>query len=93
MRIDAPRGNWDFRRKLSVQTLQFCAAVVVVALLLPWIDADVAKTAVMSAFTLAGAVVGTYVTAATTHDYLHRLPAPDSPPKPPPVQAKDEVLD
>ncbi|HTH15738.1 MAG TPA: hypothetical protein VL974_03730 [Magnetospirillum sp.] len=78
-----------------MRTLQFCAGVVIGSLVLPWVNSEVAKTAVMSAFTLAGTVVAAYVTAATTHDYLHRATAPASsaPPKPPPVQAKDEVLD
>jgi len=42
---------------------------------------------------LAGAVVGAYLGVATTHDSLHRpAPAPAAPPKPPPVQAKDDEI-
>lgn len=93
MDLGAPRGTWDFRRRMSVQALYFCAGMAVGALVIPWINPDVAKTAITSAFMLAGAVVGAYLGVATTHDYLHRpAPAPAAPPKPPPVQAKDDEI-
>jgi hypothetical protein len=89
---DAPRGTWDFRRSLAVRTLEFCAGYSGLALVLSgWIGPEVAKTAITSAFTLAGAVTATYLGAATTHDYLHR-PKPEVPPAKPPVQARDEAI-
>jgi hypothetical protein len=96
MRLDSPRGTWDFRRQMAVRILQFCAGIVIAALVLPWVNADVAGKVVMSAFTLAGVIASAYLGAATTHDVLSR-PAPSaitpSPPKPPPAPAKDAVID
>lgn len=89
----APRGTWDFRRAMSIRVLQFCAATVAVSVVLSGVlNAEVAKTAVMSAFTLAGAVVATYLGTAVTHDYVNR-PKPPEPIVKPPVLAKDEALD
>ena len=88
--LDKPRGTWDMRRQMAVRTLEYCGAFALIALVFPWIDKEVAKTGVTSAFFLAGSVVGAYLGAATTHDYLHRQPA--DPPKPPPVKAVDEPI-
>ena len=89
----APRGTWDFRRAMSIRVLQFCAATVAVSVLLSGVlNADVAKTAVMSAFTLAGAVVATYLGTAVTHDYVNRPRPPTEPIAKPPVLAKDDAI-
>ena len=86
----APRGTWDFRRGLAVRGLQYSAGVVAAALILP-LNPDVAKTAITSAYTFAGAIIAAYLGTATTSDYLHRSP-PADPPKPPPVKAPDGAI-
>lgn len=95
MKTDYPRGTWDFRRRMSVRTLQFCAVIIVMSLLSPFVNADIAKTAIVSAFTLAGTIVGAYLGVATANDYLSRprpvAPVPSAPVKPP-VTAKDEEI-
>lgn len=93
MKTDYPRGTWDFRRRMSVRTLQFCAVIIVMSLLSPFVNADIAKTAIVSAFTLAGTIVGAYLGVATANDYLSRpRPTVISGPTKPPVTAKDEEI-
>lgn len=93
MKTDYPRGTWDFRRRMSVRTLQFCAVIIVVSLLSPFVNADIAKTAIVSAFTLAGTIVGAYLGVATANDYLSRPRSMViSGPTKPPVTTKDEEI-
>lgn len=94
MKPGLPRGTWDFRRKMSVRTLQFCAGIILVSLLSPFVNPDIAKTAIVSAFTLAGTIVGAYLGVATVNDHLSR-PRPAVPLAPtgrPPVAARDEEI-
>ena len=56
---------WSFRRKIVISTLIFCAITVIAALTK---DTTVAEAAVSSAFTLAGAVIGSYIFGAVWHD-------------------------
>lgn len=59
---------WNFRRKVVISTLLFCAFVALTALFKSTLDTDVATSALSSAFTLAGAVIGSYVFGAVWHD-------------------------
>lgn len=72
----APRGTWEFRRNLTIRTLQFCAAVVLLCILSPFVNHEIAQTAVTSSFTLAGAVVMSYLGAAVANDHLQRPRSP-----------------
>lgn len=64
-------ANWSIRRRIVASTLAFCAFVVVYCL---WkvddgtADSRILETAVNAAFTLAGAVIGTYVFGAVWQD-------------------------
>lgn len=93
-RVDLPRGSWDFRRRMSVRALQFCAGIIVVSLLSPFVNPDIAKTAIVSAFTLAGTIIGAYLGVATVNDHLSRpRPVATTPMVvKPPVVAKDEEI-
>lgn len=56
---------WNFRRKVVVSTLLFCAATVILCISK---ESAVAESAVTSSFTLAGAVIGSYIFGAVWND-------------------------
>lgn len=69
-------GSWKVRRALIFTTLIFCAAVVVRVM---WTGEDtrVNETLVLSAFGLAGMVIGSYVFGAVWDDRTKRRPDDD----------------
>lgn len=64
-----PPGDraWAIRRRIVIATLAFCAGFAIYAL--GWVASDSrAETAIMQAFLLAGAVIGSYVFGAIIDD-------------------------
>ena len=59
---------WSFRRKVVVTTLMFCASCVAYIMVFGHSSASVGETITGSAFTLAGAVIGSYIFGAVWHD-------------------------
>jgi hypothetical protein len=61
-------GTWGVRRIIIITTLALCAFVVLRFTLFRADDTEVNSTLVMGAFTLAGAVIGSYVFGAVWDD-------------------------
>lgn len=78
MTDDQLRPSWTIRRRIILATLIFCAAIVVY-LLHKGDDTELARTALASAFTLAGGVIGAYVFGAVWDDsrrHVTHVPPP-----------------
>lgn len=60
-------GSWRVRRRIVCLTLAFCAAVVGYSVSVGG-DSRVLETAVLGAFALSGAVIGSYVFGAVWED-------------------------
>lgn len=59
---------WSFRRRVIVTTLLFCASCIAYVMVLGHNSPSVAETIIGSAFTLSGAVIGSYIFGAVWHD-------------------------
>lgn len=59
---------WSFRRRVVVTTLLFCAFCVLWVMIRGAADPASGQTIVASAFTLATAVIGSYIFGAVWHD-------------------------